>query len=219
MKRTFITLLLPAGLYLPAVAQQGTWRVSAEAGSTILSIAKTQGVAPFQNFDTDQSHVNPTLVLQLSRQTNPAGKWRIGLRGEITSWKISKGYTTLGFVGQLTNGNTAYLGWPALSLAPTLYYRILGGRSELGISGYAGIAWGSGRKYSYDATTLRSTYFSASTGFQSGIAAHYNYRLSNHFSVSASAGAQRSWMTLVDDNDATFQLNGLPLTLGAMYRF
>ncbi len=219
MNRIFLTLLLPAGIVLPAAAQVGTWRVSAEAGPTILSIAKTQGLAPLQNFDTDFRHVNPTLVLQISRQTNPAGKWRVGLRGEIASWKISKGYTTVGFVGQLINGNTAYLGWPAFSLAPTLYYRILAGRSELGISGYAGIAWGSGRKFSYDATNGRSTYFSASTGFQAGAAVHYNYHFRTPFSIAASAGGQRSWMTLVDDNDASFQLNGFPLTLGIMYRF
>ena len=219
MKSLFLSLVLLAGLCPPAAAQEGTWRVSAAAGICVVGVGNVKALPTKQSLNNGYSDVNPALLLRVSRQTGPAGKWRVGLRGEIATWQVNKGIARLNSQGQLTGEGAIYLGWPAISLAPMLYRRLTTGPWELGVAAYTGIAWGSGRKPAIEANGLTNHYFSASTGFSAGLELQGRYAVARHFSVAASAGAQRNWMTLVDGHDAGFTLNCLSAGLGAMYHF
>jgi hypothetical protein len=215
----FFFLLLLVGISLPATAQEGIWRVSAEPGVSIVGVGNAKALPVGQSLNRGYSDVTPALLLRVSRQTTPTGKWRVGLRAEVATWQVNKGIARLNSKGQLTGEGAIYLGWPAISLAPSLYRRLTTGRGELGAAAYAGIAWGSGRKPAVENNGLTNQYFSASTGFSAGVELQGRYAISHRFSLAASAGAQRNWMMLVDGHEAGFTLNCLSAGLGAMYHF
>lgn len=212
-------LLLLVGICPPAAAQEGIWRVSAEAGISIVGVGNAKALPAGKSLNNGYADVNPAFLLRVSRQTNPAGKWRVGLRAEIATWQVNKGIARFNSKGQLTGEGAIYLGWPAISLAPSLYRRLTTKRWELGAAAYAGITWGSGRKPSLENNGLINQYFSSSTGFSAGVELQGRYAISSRLSVASSLGVQRSWMTLVDGKGAGFTLNCLSAGLGAMYHF
>ncbi len=215
--KQLLFLLLPAGIMGPAAAQQNTWRVSAEAGVSVVGVGNAKALPAGKSLNNGYTDVNPTLLLRVSRQSDAAGKWRVGIRAELASWQVNKGVARVNAQGVFVGEGPTYLGWPAISLAPMLYRRLAAGRNEMGLAVYGGIAWGSGRKPVHFYAPGYSQYFSASTGFQAGAELQYRYRISGSFSIAASAGMQRSWMTLVDNSNAGFRLNCVPVTLGLMY--